>query len=218
MAKQFPESAIKYPGVELGAGTIVEPFVILGSPPRGRQPGDLTLSIGSDGHIRSHTVIYAGTTIGDRFQTGHRAQIRESVVIGDDCSIGSGSVVEFEVRIGNGVRLHTGVFAPEYSILEDGCWLGPRVVLTNARYPGAKRTKETLHGVCIGKQARIGANATILPGRQIGAGALVGAGSVVTRDVEPDWVVAGNPARFICKASELRYSDTGEPVYDDNGE
>jgi acetyltransferase-like isoleucine patch superfamily enzyme len=188
-------------------------FCVLGQPARGRAAGQDRLSIGPDGVIRSHTVIYAGSSIGARVQTGHGVLIRESTLIGDNCSIGSGSVVEFAVVIGDRVRLHSQVFVPEYSVLEDDCWLGPRVVLTNARFPGSRRAKDTLEGVRIGRFARVGANATLLPGVVIGAGALVGAGAVVTRDVPPDTVVVGNPARPRGRVSELE--DEGGLVYAD---
>lgn len=204
--------SIVYPNVHL-ADAEVGPFVVLGQPPRGKKPGEIPLHLGPGACIRSHTVMYAGSRIGTHFQSGHGVLVREDCVIGDDCSVGTGSVVEFKVTMGNRVRLHSNVFVPEFSILEDECWLGPNVVVTNAKFPAASRTKETLTGVHIGRGAKIGANATLLPGVRIGAGALIGAGSVVSRDVPDDTVVAGNPARVIRRASELRYSDTGALVY-----
>ena len=123
--------------------------------------------------MRSHTVIYCGNRIGKDFQTGHGALIRESNEIGDHVSIGSGSIVEHHVRIGNGVRLHSHVFVPEFTILEDECWLGPNVVLTNARYPRSPRAKDELMGACIERGAKLGANVTVLPGVRIGRDALV---------------------------------------------
>lgn len=184
---------------------------MLGEPARGREPGQDRLTIGPGGTIRSHTVIYAGSHIGARVQTGHAVLIRENTRIGDDCSIGSGSIVEFAVLIGNRVRLHSQCFVPEYSVLEDDCWLGPRVVVTNARYPRSARVKETLAGVRISRFAKVGANATLLPGIVIGPGALVGAGAVVTRDVPADMVVVGNPARPLRHVSELK--DEGGLLY-----
>lgn len=203
-----------HPNVHLGRNAEIDDFVLLGRPPKGREPGELVLAIGDDAVIRSHSVIYAGTRIGHRFQAGHGVLIREETVIGDDGSVGTGSVVEFQVTIGDRVRLHSRVFIPERSVLADGCWLGPNVVVTNARYPLAPRTKELLAGVHIGRDAKIGANSTLLPGIVIGEGALVGAGSVVTRDVSPRTVVAGNPARFVRSVDDLRYPDTGLLVYE----
>ena len=186
------------------------PFVIVGEPPRD-EPSTLQTRIGGGATINSHTVIYAGNRIGANFRAGHRVLIRELNEIGDDVSVGSGSNVEHHVRIGRGVRLHSNVFVPELSVLEDGCWLGPNVVLTNARYPASPTTKSELVGVHIGTRAKIGANATILPGIRIGADSLVGAGAVVTADVPPGLVVAGNPARVIKSVSQIpAYMKEGE--------
>jgi len=194
-----------YAGVELAPDSIVEDYCILGVPPRGEKEGDLQTVIGSGAHIRSHTVVYAGNKIGNNFQTGNKVNIRELNEIGDNVSIGTLSVIEHHVVIGSNVRIHSQVFVPEYSILEDGAWLGPNVVLTNAKYPLSPGVKDNLKGPIIKKGAKIGANATILPGIVIGENALVGAGSVVVRDVPDGAVVAGNPARFIKYLSDLPY-------------
>jgi len=207
------DTCIRFPNVHLGEGVAMDDFVILGRAPKGAQPGELPLNIGPGAVLRSHSVLYAGSRIGARFQCGHGVLVREQCRIGEDCSIGTGSVLEFLVTLGDRVRIHSNCFVPEHSILEDECWIGPNVVLTNAKFPQTPRTKELLAGVRICKGAKVGANSTLLPGVTIGAGALVGAGSVVTKDVPDGMVVAGNPARVIAKASELRYPDTHEPVY-----
>jgi acetyltransferase-like isoleucine patch superfamily enzyme len=150
-------------------------------------------------------VIYHGNQIGDRFQTGHGVLIREDNIVGDDVSIGSGSVVEHHVRIGNGVRLHSNVFIPEFSVLEDGCWIGPNVVFTNAKYPQSPRCRDELVGAYVESGAKIGANATLLPGVRIGHDSLIGAGAVVVEDVAPGAVVVGNPARPIKHVAALPY-------------
>ena len=194
-----------YAGVELERDVTVEDYCILGVPPRGHKEGDLITTIGTGAHIRSHSVIYAGNRIGKNFQTGNKVNIRELNQIGDNVSVGTLSVIEHHVRIGNNVRIHSQVFIPEYSILEDEAWLGPNVVLTNAKYPRSPAVKEHLKGPVIKRGAKIGANATILPGIVIGVDALVGAGSVVVHDVPDGAVVAGNPARVIKNISELPY-------------
>lgn len=194
-----------YSGVYLGLHAIVEDYCILGVPPRGEKEGELKTVIGIKAIIRSHTVIYAGNTIGANFQTGNKVNIRELNEIGNNVSIGTLSVIEHHVRIGDNVRIHSQVFIPEYSVIENGAWIGPNVVLTNAKYPVSPGVKETLKGPFIKKGAKIGANATILPGVVIGENALVGAGSVVVKDVPDGAVVAGNPARIIKNISELPY-------------
>lgn len=199
------DTIIVYPGVIWGGDYILGPFVIIGHPARGQRPGEVETYIGAGALIRSHTVIYSGNRIGKGFQTGHGVLIRENNIIGDNVSIGSGSVVEHHVHIGNNVRLHSNVFVPEFSILEDECWLGPNVVLTNAKYPCSPRAKEELRGPYIEQGAKIGANATLLPGVRIGRNALIGAGAVVTKDVPPNAVVVGNPGRVVNYVSNLPY-------------
>ena len=194
-----------YRNVHLGAGTAVEDFCIIGTPPRGAAEGELPTAIGEGAVIRSHTVLYAGNVIGRNFQTGNKVNIRESNEIGHNVSIGTLSVVEHHVKIADHVRIHTQAFVPEFSVLEEGCWLGPNVVLTNAKYPLSPGVKDQLAGPVIQRGAKIGANATILPGVVVGENALVGAGSVVVRDVPAGAVVAGNPARVIGHIADLPY-------------
>jgi len=196
-----------YANVSLPDDAEIDPFVVLGKPPRGKSPGELALIIGAGCVIRSHTVIYAGNVIGEGLQTGHHVTIREENRIGAHVSIGTSSIVEHHVTIGDGVRLHSRVFVPEYSILEDGCWLGPGVTVTNARYPISKGAKDRLEGAVIEAGAIIGAGAVLLPGIRIGARALIGAGAVVTKDVPPRAVVIGNPARVIKQIDDIEFYD-----------
>lgn len=197
-----------YRGVVLGEGLTIGPFVLIGVPPAGAGDGEHPTRVGAAGVIRSHTVIYAGVLIGERFQSGHGALVREFSVIGNDVSVGSGSVIEHRVTIGDRVRIHSQAFIPEFSELQDDCWIGPRVVLTNAKYPRSPGVKDHLRGPVVQKRAKIGANATILPGIVVGADALVGAGSVVTQDVPPGAVVVGNPARVVKQVRDLPYEAT----------
>ncbi len=210
---QVHPSAIVNRSVVVGEGSHVGPYVILGEPPANSDPGEVPLSIGIHAHIRSHTVIYAGSLIGEHFQTGHHVLIRERNEIGDHVSIGSGTVLEHHVRIGHHVRLHSQVFVPEFSVLEDHCWLGPNVVITNAKYPQAPNVKEMLTGAHIKTHAKIGANATLLPGVVIGQHALVGAGSVVTEDVPDYAVVVGNPAKVVNDVRKLPYNTEAAILY-----
>ena len=200
------KTAIIHPCVKLGKGCVIEDFVIIGVPPKGSASGELETVIGDNAVIRSHTVIYASNKIGNNFQTGNKANIRELNEIGDDVSIGTLSVIEHHVKIGNGVRIHSQAFIPEYCVLEEGCWIGPNVVLTNAKYPNSPNAKAELAGVHIMRNAIIGANSTILPGIEIGRWTLIGAGSVVVNDVSSKAVLAGNPAKVVKSVMDLPYS------------
>lgn len=200
------KTAIIYPGVTLGENCIVEDFVIIGSVPSNYNVGELSTFIGDNALIRSHTVIYAGNRIGNNFQTGNKANIRELNEIGDNVSIGTLSVVEHHVKIRDNVKVHTQSFIPEYTILESDCWIGPNVVITNAKYPKSPNAKKELRGPHIKKFAIIGANSTLLPGVIIGEYALIGAGCVVTKNVPDKAVVVGNSMKVIKRIDELPYS------------
>ena len=194
---EISPSAVIYPNVSLGEDVVIEDFCIIGLPFKGMK--NIQTIIGSGSIIRAGTYIYAGNQIGKNFQTGNKANIRELNQIGDDVSIGTLSVIEHHISIGNNVRIHSQVFVPEYSTLENDCWIGPNAVLTNARYPKHIAVKEELKGPLIGSNAKIGANATILPGVAIGKNSLIGAGCVVTKHVAPDTIVVGNPAKPLRK-------------------
>jgi acetyltransferase-like isoleucine patch superfamily enzyme len=159
--------------------------------------------IGDNAVIRSHTVIYAGTVIGHNFQTGHRATIREGNQIGDDVSVGTGVTIDNDCKIGNDVRFRGHDLIGEHTVIEDGCWIGPHVAITNALHPRCPKAKECMKGPTLKRGAKIGANSTLLPDITIGEMALVGAGSVVADDVPPRAVVVGNPAKVVKTIDEL---------------
>ena len=211
----IPSTSRVYRNVQLGAGCVIGDFVILGEPSRGRASGDVPTVIGSGAVIRSHTVIYAGNIIGANFQTGHGALLREDNIIGNNVSVGSHSIIEHHVQIEDKVRIHSQAFVPEYSTLKLGSWIGPGVRLTNAPHPLCPDVPKCLAGPLLEPGAKIGANATLLPGVTIGENALVGAGAVVTKDVPPGAVVAGNPARQVKHIRDLVCSASGENPYRD---
>lgn len=191
------------PGVHLGEGCDLQPPCILGKPPRGAVLGERELHIGRDATIRPFTTVYAGSTIGERLQTGQGASIREDNVLGDDVSIGTNAVLEFGNRIGSRVRIHSGCFL-ELVTIEDDVFVGPNVTFTDDPHPmGCARYTECRRGATVRRLARIGANSTILPGVVVGENSFVGAGSVVVHDVPDGMVVVGNPARVIRSVDDL---------------
>jgi acetyltransferase-like isoleucine patch superfamily enzyme len=161
------------------------------------------LVLGAGATLRSGTVLYDGSTIGRRLQTGHGVVIREGCEIGDDVSVWTNTVIDYGCRIGNGVKIHCNCYVAQYSELEDDVFLAPGVTIANDLYPGDRRSAELMAGPRICAGAQIGVNVTILPFVRIGAGALIGAGSVVTRDIPAGAVAFGNPAVPRRKVAEL---------------
>ncbi len=197
------KESLIYGKVKLGNGSVIEPFCIIGKPPLGRKKNELFLKIGRKALIRSFSCLYAGSKIGDFLQTGTGVVIREENSIGDYVVVGSGSVLEVGNKIGSHVRIHSGCFM-ELAVIEDNVFMGPCVVLIDDLHPPCGRFKECKRGPVIKEGAKIGANATILPGVKIGRNALIGAGSVVTKDVPENAVAAGNPAKIISSVSRLK--------------
>lgn len=174
--------------VVIGSNYEIQDGVILGSSHEGQ------IIIGDKALIRSGSIIYSNVKIGNNFRTGHRVLIRENSEIGDNVLIGTNSVIDGNCKLGNNVSIQTDAYITAYTTIEDDVFIGPRVVTTNDKYMlyGAK-----LIGPTIKRGARIGANATLLPGVVIGEGAIVGSGSVVTKHVPAGAMVAGNPARIL---------------------
>lgn len=166
--------------------------VLVGYPVSRADAGPLVLGAGA--RLRSGTVLYDGSTIGLRLQTGHGVVIREGCQVGDDVSVWTNSVIDYGCRIGSRVKIHCNCYVAQYSELEDDVFLAPGVTIANDLYPGNRRSAELMAGPRIGAGAQIGVNVTILPFVRIGAGALIGAGSVVTRDIPAAVVAFGNPA------------------------
>lgn len=190
----------KYPGSEirLGKDAVIDEDVILGYPTL-RSIASKTVVVGSGARIRSGSVIYPAVTIGNDFETGHHVIIREENEIGDSVRVWSNTVIDYGCRIGSRVKIHTNVYIPQNTVIEDEVFIAPGCTFANDKYP----VSSDLRGPRLKRGARIGVNVTILPGVVIGEGALVGAASVVTKDVPPGAVVLGNPARVVGKADAL---------------
>lgn len=152
------------------------------------------LVLGSDARLRSGTVLYRGSVIGDRFSTGHHVVVREQCTIGSGVSIWTGTVVDYGVVLGNRVKIHANCYISQYTVIEDDAFLAPGVTLANDLYPGVEGSAAQMRGPSIGAGAQIGVGATVLPYVRIGTGAVIGSGSVVTRDVPPGMIAYGNPA------------------------
>ncbi len=130
------------------------------------------------------------------------AHVLPGAVIGEDCNICDHVFIENDVVIGDRVTVKCGVQLWDGIRLEDDVFVGPNATFTNDPFPRSKKYPQEFSRIVVQKGASIGANATILPGVTIGQNAMVGAGAVVTRDVPPNSIVMGNPARIVNYVTE----------------
>ena len=144
-------------------------------------------------------VIFPDVSIGEGTRLGNFVMIRANTTIGEDCTIGSYVDIEGDVVIGDHVSLQSGCYVTRGVVIEDEVFCGPRVITLNDKRITHRRSALTFvrSAPRILRAARVGAGSVLLPGVTIGANALVGAGSVVTRDVPEGAIVAGNPARVM---------------------
>jgi len=187
----------------LGKGKKIDPGAKIGEPSP-RAAGKKPLVIGPGAVVRRGTVVYMGSRIGKDLETGHNSVVREGNVIGDHFRVWNNSTIDYECVIGDRVKVHSNCYVAQFTTLEDDVFLAPGVIIANDLYPGDALSAEKMRGPHLERGVQVGVNSTILPYVRIGAGSVVGSGSVVTRDVAPGMVVAGNPAKPIGTVEESR--------------
>ena len=191
---------MKMKNFSIDKGAKIDKSAILGYK-TGRKIKIIKTIIGEDATIRSNTVIYSNSKIGDGLETGHSVVIREQNKIGNNFKIWNNSAVDYGCIIGNNVKIHNNVYVAQFTTIEDNVFLAPGVMIANDRHPLCARC---MKGPTIKKGARIGINATLMPQIVIGRNSLVGAGSVVTKNVPANAVVFGAPAKVIGKLKDLK--------------
>jgi UDP-2-acetamido-3-amino-2,3-dideoxy-glucuronate N-acetyltransferase len=167
--------------------------------------------------IHETAVVDEGCLIGNNVKIWHFSHVMKGACIGDNCNIGQNVVVSPNVRIGNNVKIQNNVSVYTGVICEDDVFLGPSMVFTNVINPRSfVDRKSEFRSTMVRKGASIGANATVVCGVEIGAYAMIGAGTVVTKDVKPFALMVGNPGKQIGWVSEyghrLSFDASGRAV------
>lgn len=208
------DNTVIYDNVEIGDNTIICNDCVIGEPGANYYHSPETYSnpttiIGKNSLIRSHALIYAGSTFREGFSTGHRVTIRENTQFGKQCRVGTLSDIQGHSRFGNHCWLHSNVHIGQQSTIGNFVFIYPYVVFTNDPTPPST--------VCIGPTvedfAQIAVSSVLLPGVKIGKHALVGAGSIVGKDVEAYALVVGNPARKIKDVREIKSREDEQAHY-----
>jgi UDP-2-acetamido-3-amino-2,3-dideoxy-glucuronate N-acetyltransferase len=189
----------------IGDGSTIDDHAVLGKPPlRSRSmavdpKGNLpALKLSDHVVVGTGAIIFRGSTVGENSLVADLASLRENVSIGGNTIIGRGVAVENAVKIGDSCKIEAGAFICAHTTIEDNCFVAPEVTLTNDNFLGRTEERKLYYsGTTIRRGGRIGANATILPGKTVEAEGVAAAGSVVTKNIESGRIVAGVPAKDI---------------------
>lgn len=198
-----------YPGVTLGAGCVVLDGAVLGRMPipnptttRPVDPAFGSLSVGDGSIVGAHAVLYTGSSFGRNVLIGDLASVREGCEVGEGAILGRAVMALYNCSVGAFSRIQDQVHLVGDMVVEEHVFIGMGTVTTNdndvylARF-GGRSTEEPQRGPTIRRLAVVGAGSTILPNLEIGEGAFIAAGAVVTKDVPPWTVYAGVPARSV---------------------
>ncbi len=207
--------AIVYENASIGENTFIGAQCIIGERLIGYLRDDdysnPPVSIGADSIIRSGTIIYAACSFGEKFQTGHKAVIREESHFGKNCSFGTLSQSDGQIKVGDNCRFHNNVFIATFTTCENDVHFYPMACTTDSLHPPCQVGRE---GPYLESGVIVGARVLLLPRVRVGRGAVIAGGSVVSHSVEPNMVVAGVPAKPIKRRDEVRCHLEDRPAYD----
>jgi acetyltransferase-like isoleucine patch superfamily enzyme len=178
---------VLHDGVTVGQRCVVQDAAVLGKPSLGSDGAARPLLLEPGAAVCAHSVVFAGTRIGQGAIVGDQALVREGVEVGAGSVIGRGSTVSRGVRIGERARIQTNVWLSAGTVVEDDVFVGPGVATAGEEPQGA-----TLERAC-----RIGGGAVLVGAVRVGAEAFVAAGAVVEADVPARAVVMGSPATVV---------------------
>lgn len=196
-------NVVIHSGTVIGRGVRIDDGAVIGKLPMRsvrsalKASGDLPPAVvGDECLIGTHTVIYRGSVIGDKVMVADLATVRENTVVESETIIGRGAAIENYCKVGCRCKIETNAYITAYSNLYDDVFIAPGVVTTNDNFVGrGKERFKYFKGITAMRGARIGAQATILPGKVVEEEALVAAGSVLTCDAQSKKVYIGSPAK-----------------------
>lgn len=208
------DNCVIYDNVEIGDSTIICNDCVIGEPCNNyyyihdtyENPKTI---IGANSLIRSHTIIYADSVFGEGLQTGHRVTIREKIKMGIHCSVGTLCDLQGHAEFGDYVRMHSNVHIGHGSKIGNYCWIYPYTVFTNDPTPPS----EICVGPTVGDYSIVATHCLLLPGVSIGSHCLIGACSMVSKDVADYQVVVGSPGKAVKDVRDVKDRETGESHY-----
>jgi acetyltransferase-like isoleucine patch superfamily enzyme len=194
------ENVVLHEPVVIGAGCRIEDGAVVGRSPvlagsssaSRDDPGPTVLEDGCV--VCAGAIVFAGARICAGAIVGDQAHVRERATLGAGSVLGRGSALGSDARVGERVSIQTNVWLTSHTLVEDDVFVGPGVVTTNDDEMGRGRPANELRAPVLRRGCKVGGGAILTPGVEIGAGAFVAAGAVVTKDVPPQTLVMGVPA------------------------
>jgi UDP-2-acetamido-3-amino-2,3-dideoxy-glucuronate N-acetyltransferase len=203
----FGAHVVVHDGTTIGDGCVIEDHAVLGKRPRlargSSAKGEVgALRIAPRVTVCSGAVVFAGASIGAEAILGDQSFVRERSSVGAGSVVGRGSVVDNDVRIGQRVRIQTGVYLTAFTLVEDDVFVGPGATTTNDDTMSRHGPEMPLRGATLRRACRIGGGTVLTPGVEVGEEAFLAAGAVLTRDLPPRAVAMGVPARVVREVGE----------------
>ncbi|GCL72373.1 acyltransferase [Paenibacillus naphthalenovorans] len=198
-------NVVIYSGTKIGEGCHIHDNVVIGKKPmraarsimKEQKQYDPAV-IGARCTIGTNSIVYAQCKISDEVFIADLATVRENVTIGNQTIVGRGAAIENECKVGAFCKIETNAYITAFSEIEDYVFIAPGVVTSNDNYIGrTEQRHKAFKGCTVRRGGRIGANSTLLPGIIIEPDGVVGAGSVVTKQVPSETIVVGNPAKYL---------------------
>jgi UDP-2-acetamido-3-amino-2,3-dideoxy-glucuronate N-acetyltransferase len=203
----FGAYVVVHDGTEIGDGCVIEDHAVLGKRPRlvrsSAAKGEVrTLRIAERVTVCCGAVVLAGARIAAEVILGDQSFVRERSSVGVGSVIGRGSVVDNDVRIGQRVRIQTGVYLTAFTLVEDDVFVGPSATTTNDDTMSRHGPEMPLRGAILRRACRIGGGAVLTPGVEVGEEAFLAAGAVLTKNLPSRAVAMGVPARVVREVGE----------------